>query len=86
MARRKKRRFGAVTGRKSAPPSKRWRTFDVMVSVMRANDGVYRAEGCIKAGKMKDGSIRGQRCTERTGTSITGAVKNMLHTMASKLK
>lgn len=91
MARRKKR-FGAVTGRKPGKPSRRWRTFDVKVSVLREPGAradpraAYRAEACIKAGVMKDGTHRAQRCVERTGSTVTGAVKNAIVSMANKLK
>lgn len=93
MARRKRsKRFGAVTGRKPGKPSRRWRTFEVIVSIMRESSAradpraAYRAEACIKAGKMKDGSLRAQRCVDRTGATVTAASKSAIMAMAAKLK
>ena len=86
MARRKKRRFGAVTGKKYFPEGfARSRSFDVRVSVMRGA-GTYVANACPKWGS--HGPRKGfmQRCGEGKGRTVTAATASALRNMASKLK
>lgn len=88
MARRRKKRFGAVTGRRrTGQPGKR--SFSISVDVLRYpgllhGGNTYKALACPK-GQRRRGSTA-KRCGRGTSYSATAAVTKALKQLANKLK
>jgi len=95
MARRRKKRFGAVTGRKAGAWGRQV-TFNVSVAVMRGNNK-YVATACPRKGHQArvpvvptgtKGTKRWllSRCGEGKGRTVTSASAAALRSMANKLR
>jgi len=80
MARRRRRGFGAVTGRKQGRTG-RVRSFDVRVSVQR-EAGFYIGTACPRWG---EGGGRPGRCGTGVGKNASSATGNALRAMANIL-